>query len=158
MNKSLALSGLLWLALPVFAGCDPTYGVTASIEIPPDVQALYSVDAPGQVLVHDPLYGFVTRVAVLCDAADAGATLVYPWEHTKYGCTSDPSLLEVWVEPYEVSPADVLTCGLEDDPEAYVEETHDGDEPYGSVPIWTNAHCLPARNLVSDVTVTLSLP
>jgi len=162
MNKSLALSGLLCLALPIFAGCDPVYGVTATIDVPADVQALYSAQSPGLLVAVDPIFGGAVKLGTVCDPDAGGAAVSFPFDSSKIGCPGGPGTLEVWVEPLVLAPGDVPPCG----PAAAsgggyesVDATHDGDEPAGTAALWTDARCGPrARNLISDVTVELSLP
>lgn len=105
VNRFIVAAATACLAL---AGCESFITIDATIEVPVEVQELYSADAPGAVK-----FGFdvpktnneVYELGVLCEpTADSLALAVL---HDSFGCAKEGTAF-AWIEP---APAGA-TCGL----------------------------------------------
>lgn len=92
-----ALAPVLLLCL---VGCGRLLEVSVTVQVPPEVQALYSAEEPGWVILdfdHPDLERSIA-LTVLCDPREEVRDFTY--RAAGLGC-AEPSWVQVWVEPWD---------------------------------------------------------
>ena len=88
------------LLLPLVAGCGRLLEVSVTVQIPPEVQDLYSAEDPGWVILdfdHPDLERSIA-LTVLCEPKEDVRDFTY--RAAGLGC-AEPSWVQVWIEPWD---------------------------------------------------------
>jgi len=103
---------LLLSSLVAVVACEHGVNIQGSVEVAPEIQALYSPQTPGVVEISTdiPKTGrLAARLAVLCDPS--AAPLVIPYELDDFGCEQEATIT-AWVTLLQ-DP--VFECGVAQD-------------------------------------------